>query len=378
VSGEFGFELCVCRWAENNWPPGDATADRGPRVVARQLGTERRRWDTIVVECDPEGLRRRAQFGERGLDSDLLAVVRNAPEEWAWYRDALPEPNYPWRYVREAVHRAADRRVIETRRTANRVEIRRRWRYPDWVERVVAVENKPDLDASAARDLREQLEHDVALALADEVWVATRATGERVEPALFEDLPVEAGILALDVGDYNDDGDGDWNGDDGGNPGALTADATVVWYPRSLSVERPGTRILDRPGAGEFDRSGARFEYVDPDEKRRRRLAIAERAYERGWRSYVETMRPDCRQFGLANRDGALVPMCDAKGRGQSARECAGSCPSFEPEPPGWRQRGPPIEGGPGALQRRLLRRRRERRRPDPDAMDVDGTGDRG
>jgi hypothetical protein len=268
--------------------------------------------------------------------------------------------------------------VIETRRTANRVEIRRRWRYPDWVERVVAVENKPDLDASAARDLREQLEHDVALALADEVWVATRATGERVEPALFEDLPVEAGILALDVGDYNDDGDGDWNGDDGGNPGALTADATVVWYPRSLSVERPGTRILDRPGAGEFDRSGARFEYVDPDEKRRRRLAIAERAYERGWRSYVETMRPDCRQFGLANRDGALVPMCDAKGRGQSARECAGSCPSFEPEPPGWRQRGPPIEGGPGALQRRLLRRRRERRRPDPDAMDVDGTGDRG
>ena len=102
---EFGFELAVCQWAEHHWPPG-RSRDRTV-IVARQLGTRRRRWDTLVIECDPQGLTARARFGEHRLDSDLLGVVQHAPAEWAWYRDALPEPDYPWRYVREAVHRAA-------------------------------------------------------------------------------------------------------------------------------------------------------------------------------------------------------------------------------------------------------------------------------
>jgi hypothetical protein len=353
VSGEFRFELRVCRWAERHWPPGE---DGDPAlVVARQLGTKHRRWDTVVIECDPAGLEARARFGERALDSDLLGVVRHATAEWTWYRDALPEPDYPWRYVREAVNRAADRGILERRTDGNRVEIRRKWAYPDWVRRIVAVENKPDLNASAARALRPQLEYDVALSLADEVWLATRATGERVEPALLEDLPVEAGVLAFDDGEPDE-------------RAALRADADVAWYPRSLSSADPGTRILERPSEGEYDRSAARFEYVDPDEKRSRRLAIAERAYERGWRAYADTMRTDCRWFRLTDEDGALVPHCDAKCRGQSAAECAGSCPDFQPEPPAWRTRGPPIDGGPGTLQSRLLRRRRRRRRPDPGA----------
>ncbi|WP_254767203.1 DUF5787 family protein [Salinilacihabitans rarus] len=341
---EFGFELRTCRWAEREWPVARATRDDAAVLVARQLGTRRRRWDTLVVECDPDGLRERARFGEERLNGDLLYVLRHAPAEWAYYREALPDPGYPWRYVREAIHDAADRGVLERRRRGNRIEIRRKWPYPDWLRRIVAIENKPDLDASAARALGSQLEHDVAMALADEVWVATRATGERVEPALFEDLPVEAGILALD-------------------PESL--DGEVTWYPRSLAVDEPGTRILDRPAGGERDASAARFEYVDPAEKAATRREIAERAYERGWRSFVDTMRPDCRHFELHARE-QLLPRCAAKGRAQTAAECAGSCPEFEPEPPAWRTRGWPIEGGPGKRYKRLLAGRRRRRRPGP------------
>jgi len=322
---EFGFELVTCRWAERSWPP-DRDADAVP-IVARQLGTQRRRWDTVVVEADPDGIADRAAFGERALDSDLLHVVRNAPAEWAWYRDALPHPGYPWRYVRAAIHRADARDVVETRRSGNRIEIRRVAPYPDWVRRIVAVENKPDLDASAARALADQLEHDVETALADEVWVATVATGATVEPALLEDLPVEAGVLALEF----DDGD------------ATPPEATVAWHPAALDP----TTDTSMPA----------------DEKADKRLEIAERAYGSGWRSYVETMRPDCRWFELRDRAGAFVPWCAAMACHQTAADCSGSCPEFQPEPPSWRTRGWPIEGGPGKGIQRLLAERRRRRR---------------
>ncbi|PSP85237.1 hypothetical protein BRC83_03215 [Halobacteriales archaeon QS_1_68_17] len=339
ADSEFVFELRVCQRIEREWPPG-SPADSV--VVARQLGTRHRRWDTVVVECDPGGLAARARFGQRALDSDLLHVVRHAPAEWAWYRDALPDPGYPWRYVREAIHRAADRGVVEARTDGNRLHVRRRWPYPEWVDRIVAVENKPDLDASAARDLAPQLSRDVALALADEVWVATVPTERRIEPVLFEDLPVEAGVLV--VGE------------------ALEP----VWHPRTLPVEDPGTRIVENPSPGGADRSAARFEYADPEWKATKRLEIAERAYERGWRSFAGTMRPDCRHFELRTDGRDILPWCRAKDRNQSARECAGSCPAFEPEPPAWRTRGWPIEGGPGKAIERLLERRRARRRPGP------------
>ncbi|RDI70579.1 DUF5787 family protein [Halopelagius longus] len=321
ADAEFGFELLVCRWAEESWPP-DGERDSAV-LVARQLGTKRRRWDTVVVECDPAGLAARAQFGDRTLDSDLLHVVRNAPAEWEWYRDALPHPGYPWRYVRAAVHRAAGRGVVEKRRRGNRIEIRRVAPYPDWVRRIVAVENKPDLDASAARALSDQLERDVETGLADEVWVATAATGRRVEPALLEDVPVEVGILTVSF----DPDRTDW------------ATAAVEWHPSDVTPE----------------------DAEDDIERATTRLELAERAYGKGWRSFHETMRPDCRHFELRRFGDAFVPHCAAKGRSQTAAECAGSCPDFEPEPPAWRTKGWPIAGGPGKAIRRLLDDRRER-----------------
>ncbi len=343
---EFGFELAVCQWAERHWPP-DGTA-AGPVLVARQLGTKHRRWDTIVIECDPDALADRARFGSDPLDSDLLHVVRHAPADWAWYRDVLPDPGYPWRYVREAVHRAADRGILETRRgTSGRIECRRKWPYPEWIRRLVAIENKPDLDVSAARALRPQIERDVALGLADEVWIATTATGDAVEPALLEDVPVEAGILTVDTNASERDA------------------ATVAWHPRRLEPDATGTRIIERPDGGRYDASAARFEYVGPDWKAAKRREIGERAYARGWRAYVESMRPDCRHFRLTHRDGWMHPGCAAKDRHQTPAECHGSCPDFEPEPPPWRQRGWPIHGGPGAAIQRLLDAQRARRRPE-------------
>ncbi|MGM0606218.1 MAG: DUF5787 family protein [Halobacteriota archaeon] len=322
-ASEFAFEIRVCRWAELAWPPSGERSSA--HIVARQLGTRSRRWDTIVVECDPEGLTERGAFGDSALDAELLDIVRHAPETWTWYRDVLPEPDYPWRYVREAVHRAADRGVVKCRKRANRIEIKQVAPYPDWVKRIVAIENKPDLDASAADALAAQLEHDVRADLADEVWVGTARTTRRVEPALLERLPVEAGIVTLSF-------------DEG-----VHADAgTVLWHPSDL-----------RAGVTSTTSTGSTPTRTD------RRLVLAERAYGRGWRSYHRTMRPDCRHFEL-DRDGrALIPWCGAKRRVQTARECAGSCGAFEPEPPAWRSRGYPIEGGPGRSIVRLLERRK-------------------
>lgn len=333
---EFGFELRVCRWAERHW----TTDGNDAALVSRQLGTRTRRWDTIVLEVDLDALEQRDLFGPKRLDSNLLHVVQNAPNEWAYYRDALPHPGYPWRYVRETIHEASSRAILDTRKRGNKIEIRRRYEYPDWLDRVIAIENKPDLDASAARALSDQLERDVALGLADEVWVATRATGERVEPALLEDLPVEVGILVFN-----------------------TDEASVRWHPRRLTPQEPGTRITERPSKRAYDRSAARFEYVPPEEKAKTRLALAERAYEKGWRSYIDTMRPDCRYFEGRIDSHTLVPHCGAKCREQTAAECSGSCPEFSPEPPAWRTKGWPIEGGPGKGLKRVLERRRERAR---------------
>lgn len=362
MSSEFTFELRVCQWAERYWSPTDTVVSGSDDrvLIARQLGTKHRRWDTIVIETDSQHLAARARFGTDRLDSDLLYVVRNAPKEWAYYRDCLPDPGYPWRYVREAIHTADDRGIIETRRQGNRIEIRRKWPYPDWVRRIVAIENKPDLDASAATALFDQLHHDVALALADEVWVATRKTGATVEPALLERLPVEVGILTVDDDEKNNDrGDGD-----AGDRGRGAIDASVAWHPRSLDSDSVGTHILEQPSRKpENDLSAIRFEYADADWKATKRLEIAERAYERGWRSYVETMRPDCRHFVLRDTTDTVLPWCTAKDRSQTSAECSGSCPSFEPEPPVWRTRGWPIEGGPGQGIRRLLDRQRERQR---------------
>ena len=338
---EFVFELHACRWAELHWPP-DASSRDGPIMVSRQLGTRRRRWDTIILECNRDGLLARRQFGTQRLTSNLLDVILHAPAEWEWYQDALPYPGYPWRYVRESIHEAADRDILHTRKVGNRIEIKRIAPYPQWIERIIAIEHKPDLSASAAAALSSQLEYDVAAGIADEVWLATATRDTAVPPALLEAMPVEVGILSIDLNTYS---------------------AAVIWHPRTLDPGQPGTRICERPSGDPLDSSAARFDYISPDEKTAIRLKIAERAYERGWRSAIDSMRPDCRHFTLSETSLTHEPRCSAKDIPQTAGECSHRCPHFEPEPPQWRQAGWPIAGGPGKGIKELYDRQRARYR---------------
>ena len=331
---EFGFELAVCGWAEHEWPPGETTA---PVLVARQLGWQQRRWDTIVIEVEPGAFADRVALGDQAIGSDLRHVLLDAPAEWTYYREALPEPSYPWRYVREAIHAGAARDLVNERKRNGRIEIKRRGPYDPWVRRVVAIENKPDLDASAARRLADQLERDVAAGLADEVWLATARTGDRVEPALLENLPSEVGILNL--------------GEDG---------ATVLWHPRTLSAGAPGVDVLDR---AEGDTDAARIEVLSAEVKAEKRLGIAERAFERGWRASVEGMRTDCTHFELQRGRYGYRPWCAAFERGQTPRECRSRCADFAPEPPADRSREWPVDGGPGSTVSDVLAERRRRRR---------------
>lgn len=333
---EFPFELFVCRWLERNWPLEGSLEDDQTVIVGRQLGTQHRRWDTLVVVTTQTALRKRAQFGPRALDQDLLRVLRHAPPTFEWYRDAIPTPEFPWRYVRAAVRRAADRELVETRHHGRRLEYRRRWPFPEWPERIIAVENKPNLDASAADALAGQLRHDVSLGVTDETWVCTRQTDAPVEPIVLESIPVEAGILTLDP---------------------ATETGTVEWYPRQLAVTGAGEQINHRAEGTPTT--------VSPEWKHTRRLLLAERVYGRGWRSYSESMRPDCHHFTLEEHGTGYIPWCGAKERCQSQRECAGSCPQFEPEPPQLRMGEWPIAGGPGSWFTEVLERRRRRRRPD-------------
>lgn len=341
---EFAFELAVCLWAERHWPPHGTTTAEQTVIVGRQLGVTGRRWDTLVLVVDNEGLQQRRQFGSRALSAVHRRILTTAPTDWQWYRDVFPDPPYSWQFLRGEIHTLDERGVLNVRKRHNRIEIKRQYVYPDWVDQLIAIENKPDLTASAAGQLTPQLEWDVALGVTDETWVATRATGADIEPVLLEDWPTDAGVLAFD-------------------PETMTGEC--LWYPRSLSIADWGTRIEQRPTGRAYDQSAARVEYVDPAWKRRKRIDIAERLYERGWRSYIDSLRPDCRAFTIVEHAGGLLPDCTAYGPCQTPTRCTQSCDRFEPEPPQWRTKDWPLAGGPGKRYQTMLADRRQRRREE-------------
>jgi len=347
LDSEFGYELLVCRYAELAWHP---EGEPRPAIVSRQLGTRDRRWDTVVIEVDPAAFAARRRFGDRAIDSDLLHVVRDAPADWTWYRDALPDPGYPWRYVRQAVHRAAGRDLVETRRQGNRIELRRIRPYPDWVTRIVAIETNPT--STGRPPTRSPTNSPTTSRSPSPTRCGSRPSRQAVasSPRCSGRWPVEAGILTYAVREVEPGPAVDNERATVDDTATVDADAaTVDWLPSDLAPNGPSGR--------------------DPGTVTRR-LEIAERAYGKGWRSYHDTMRPDCRHFELRRAGRGLVPHCSAKERCPTNRECAGSCPSFAPEPPAWRTKGWPIEGGPGKGIRALLNRRRDRVRDRLEAED--------
>ncbi|MFB6281068.1 MAG: DUF5787 family protein [Haloferacaceae archaeon] len=281
---EFAFELALCARLE-------ATTDWLP---ARQLGggvaaPTGRVIDVCAVVPGP-GFGARAALTDGTIPAPVLAADVGVGE-------AVPAAaafDCPPGRREAAIDRAVELGVLDRGRRNGRTTVRRTARYPeDWFDRLIAVENKPDLDRPGA--LRRQLRHDAALGLFDEVVLAT---ADHVTGAHLNRLPDPVGVWRVDP---------------------ATGERTVVREPAALPVGEPGIE----PVAERADRTDVAV--VPPAEKARARRRIAERAYGKGWRTYEP---PPCARAGTTD-DGR--PRCAHFDRVvDPATDCGPDCPGFE------------------------------------------------
>jgi hypothetical protein len=285
---EFRFELALAAHLE-------ATTDW---VIARQLGAAvadpgSRIMDLCAIRPD-DGFDDRAAITSRtipplAVESDVGA---GAAVDW---RDAF---DCSVEHARSVVDRAVDCGWFEVERRNGRRYVRQTTRYPDWIDSIVGVENKPDLDRPG--DLDRQLRVDIALGLFDEVILATESYVTR---AHLNRLPEPVGVWRFDP---------------------ESGERTVVREPAPLSPDEPGIE----PTNAEPLRTDIAI--VDTDAKTRQRRRIAERAYGKGWR--VDDL-PACEHAAVTD-DGR--PYCAFYDRVvDPATDCGESCPAHEPaEPP--------------------------------------------
>ncbi|MFB6126770.1 MAG: DUF5787 family protein [Halolamina sp.] len=278
---EFAFELALCAAleADEEW------------VLGRQLGAAVAAPGARVM--DVVGVVPGERFGERAAVTDGTipppAIEADVPGGEAVPAaeafDAGPER------ARELATAAADAGFVETERRGGRVTVRRTVDYPEgWFDRLVAIENKPGLDAPG--DLRRQLRFDAALGLFDEVWLATAS---HVTGAHLNRIPETVGVWRVDP---------------------ETGDRTVVREAAALAPDEPGVE----PG----DRHPLRREVavVDAEAKARKRRRIAERAYGKGWRPtppacaharVTDDGRPECEAFDRVVDPGRDCADCAAR-----------------------------------------------------------------
>ncbi|WP_126662345.1 DUF5787 family protein [Haloterrigena salifodinae] len=288
---EFAFELELCARLEG----------RREGIVARQLGASvadpgGRILDVVRVEPSPEFDERAAIASEAIPDAAIAADVGTGRARY--WKDAFD--CHPDR-ARRAMERACEIGFFERELRNGRDYVRQTARYPDWYDRIVGIENKPDLERPG--DLEAQLRTDVSLALVDEIVLATESYVTR---AHLHRIPDEVGVWRV----HHD-------------PDASSLEIEVVREPTRLSVDRPGIEPLEsHPGRTEID-------VVDADAKARARRRLAERAYGKGWRTYDF---PDCRACRPDDSSGATLPYCAWKGRVVDARsECGPSCEGYDP-----------------------------------------------
>ncbi|WP_262179435.1 DUF5787 family protein [Haloarcula laminariae] len=301
---EFGFELALC-----------ASLERDERLVSRQLGGHvhgRRILDTVVVEGDVPA--RAAITPDRiptaAIESD---AGTGRARYWKAAFDCHPDR------AERAVELAVERGFFERERRGGRTYVRQTARYPDWVDRVTAVENKPDLDRPG--DLEAQLRTDVSLALVDSVVLAT---ADYVTRAHLNRIPEEVGIWRFDPD---------------------SGEREVVREATQLPTDGPGVeRIEGHPG-----RTDVRP--VTTAEKASARTRLAERAYAKGWRTFDY---PACAQ---CSPDGDGLPQCAWKGRPvRASEECGADCGGYE-------------AADPPAVDADELRAQRSPWEPDPDGF---------
>jgi hypothetical protein len=282
---ELAFELALSAHLEQ----------RRDAIVSRQLGASvhgRRVLDTVLVEPGPA-------FDERAaIASETIppaAIEGDAgPGQATFWKAAVD--THPER-VREVVERAVELGFFERERRSGRQYVRQTVRYPDdWFDRIVAVENKPDLERPGA--LQTQLLTDVELALVDEVVLATES---HVTGAHLNRIPEEVGVWRF----FPDSGERE-----------------VIREPTPLATDEAGVEVIDRSSA----RTEVRI--ATADEKRRARRRVAERAYGKGWRTLE---MPACGRVDPQNG----LPYCPYHDRiVRPASDCGESCGGYDPADP--------------------------------------------
>ena len=314
---EFPFELALCAHLEST----------EGAVVGRQLGSGiegARVIDVALVYPGPE-------FAERtAITAGTIPLAAVEAEVGVGEARPLAEafPDTSRRWARGTVEAAVEAGFLERERRGGREYVRQTVRYPDWFDRIVGVENKPDLDRPG--DLELQLRKDVSLGLFDEVVLATAS---HVTGAHLNRIPREVGVWRFDP---------------------ETGERRVVREPTSLDADGPGVEVLDSFPARTDVRPAA------PAEKARQRRRLAERAYGKGWRVPAESF-PDCAACASGERFGAgALPDCTWKDRlVDPSRECGPSCSGYDPaDPPaadvrGARARNSPWEPDPAGRARR-------------------------
>ncbi|RLM90825.1 hypothetical protein D3D02_03415 [Halobellus sp. Atlit-38R] len=282
---EFAFELALCTHLEaaTEW------------VLSRQLGAAversgRRIMDVVGVVPGPAFDDRTRITAEtipvRAVESDVGVGEAIARHRAVRESDRLHDA---------AVDAAVEVGFFETERRKTREYVRQTTRYPDdWFDRLVGVENKPDLGDPGA--LGRQLRTDVSLGLFDSVILATES---HVTRAHLNRIPTEVGVWRFDP---------------------ETQSRDVIREPTPLPTNAPGVELAEeRPLETEI-------EVVGVDAKARSRRRVAERAYGKGWRTYdapacahaevTDDGRPYCTQF-----DRVVDP----------SRACGTDCDAYDP-----------------------------------------------
>jgi hypothetical protein len=286
---EYAFELALCAHLERerDWVLGRqfgaSVADPGSRVV-----------DVCGVVPGPEFDRRAAITSEtippRAVESDV--GPGRAVDPVAAF-DCSPT------VARRAAERAVEVGFFEAEYRGSRRHVRATTRYPDWFDRLIAVENKPDLGRPGA--LRRQLRRDASLGLFDAVILATESY---VTGAHLNRIPESVGVWRFDAG---------------------SGDLTVVREPTPLSPGATGVEpVEERPLRTDVA-------FATPEAKARKRRAVAERVYGKGWRPDPDDY-PDCASMRPTD-DGR--PHCTAFGRTvDPATDCGADCPAHDPGDP--------------------------------------------
>jgi hypothetical protein len=328
---EFGFELSICAALER--------ATDG--LVARQLGCAvddpgRRVVDTVLLEPTPAFDERATITAQRIPDAAIESDV--GVGEARYWRRAMDGPPERARRVRD---RAIGIGFFEAQERGGRTMVRQVARYPDWFDRLVGFEHKPDL--ASPGDLADQLRLDVSLGLLDRVVLTTES---HVTGAHRHRVPDPVGIWRVDPDRLAVEASPKGDPDDAETLGERIPGVDVIREAAPLPVDEPGIEVVaHQPGHSEIVP-------VTADAKARQRRRVAERVYGKGWRTFGVA---GCEHCETATVQGATLPWCAWKDRlVDPTTDCGEHCDGFEPA-------GAPV------IDTRAERAARTPWRPDPE-----------